>query len=118
MKRTAPFAFAAALAVALAAAAPARAETTAASVIAQFKVNEPTDPAHKLHHGAIWLDYDKAQNTYRWGGKQCGNQELSPQSVQMLFDAFRSGMSVILEFKRLSFQQKPFRCITAFTITK
>src|ERR1051325_6209476 len=60
----------------IALALPARADTTATSSIAQLMVLEPGDASYKLFHGAVWLDHDKAQWNYCWGGLQSKGREL------------------------------------------
>lgn len=99
-------------------AAPARAETTATSSIAQVMVLEPSDPSYHTFHGAVWLDHDKAQWNYRWGGQACKGRELSDANVQLLFAAFRAEYQVALEYVVTDFKGKPYRCITGMTITK
>jgi hypothetical protein len=102
----------------LATARVARAETTPTSSIAQLMVLEPGDTSYKLFHGAVWLDYDKAQWNYRWGGLQCKGRELSDTSIQLLFAAFRAEYQVTLEYVVSDYKSKPFRCLTGFTISK
>ena len=99
-------------------AVPARADTTATSSIAQLMVLEPGDTSFKLFHGAVWLDHDKAQWNYRWGGLQCKGRDLSDTSVQLLFAAFRSEYQVTLEYVLTDYKGKPYRCITGLTISK
>jgi len=96
----------------------ARADTTATSSIAQLMVLEPGDASYKLFHGAVWLEHDKAQWNYRWGGLQCKGRELSDTSVQLLFAAFRSEYHVTVEYVGSDYKGKQFRCITGFTISK
>jgi len=93
-------------------------EVTAASTIVQVKINEKSDIEHALYHGAIWLEHDKQENTYRWGGKACGNAELSPANLGVLFDAFRARYIVILDYKLHAFKSKRYRCITGFTVSR
>ena len=102
----------------IAAALPVRADTTATSSIAQVMVLEPGDTSYKLFHGAVWLDHDKAQWNYRWGGLQCKGRELSDNSVQLLFAAFRSEYQVTLEFVATEYKGKSYRCVTGLTISK
>ncbi len=97
---------------------PALAETTPTSSVAQLMVLEPGDASYKLFHGAVWLDYDKAQWNYRWGGLQCKGRELSDTSIQLLFAAFRSEYQVTLEYVSSDYKSKPYRCLTGFTISK
>lgn len=97
---------------------PARADTTATSSIAQLMVLEPGDTSYKLFHGAVWLDHDKAQWNYRWGGLQCKGRDLSDTSVQLLFAAFRSEYQVTLEYVLTDYKGKPYRCVTGLTISK
>ena len=107
-----------AIALALVAAVPARADTSATTSIAQIMVLEPGDASYKLFHGAVWLDSDKQSTNYRWGGLQCKGRELSDSSVQILFAAFRSEYHVTLEYVVSQYKDKPFRCVTGFTISK
>jgi hypothetical protein len=107
----------AALALALVA-VPARADTTASTAIAQLMVLEPGDPSYKLFHGAVWLEVDKAQWNYRWGGLQCKGRELGDTSLQILFAAFRGGDKVRLEYVVSDYNDKQYRCVTGFTIAK
>jgi hypothetical protein len=97
---------------------PALAETTATTSIAQLMVLEPGDASYKLFHGAVWLDVDKANWNYRWGGLQCKGRELSDTSVQLLFAAFRSEYQVTVEYVQSEYKGKTFRCLTGFTISK
>src|SRR5215831_19013815 len=99
-------------------AATAHAETTATTSIAQLMVLEPGDASYKLFHGAVWLDVDKANWNYRWGGLQCKGRELSDTSIQLLFAAFRSEYQVTVEFVVTDYKGKPYRCVTGFTISK
>jgi len=99
-------------------AAPARAETTPTSSIAQVMVLEPSDASYKLFHGAIWLDHDKAQWNYRWGGLACKGRELSDTNVQLLFSAFRTEYQVTLEYVVTDYKGKPYRCITGITVSR
>jgi hypothetical protein len=96
----------------------AHADTSAASSIAQLMVLEPGDSSFKLFHGAIWLEVDKAQWNYRWGGLQCKGREISDSSVQILFAAFRAGDAVKVEYVASDYKDKPYRCLTGFTISK
>jgi len=107
---------AAALAAALA--APAHADTTASTTIAQMMVLEPGDPSFKLFHGAVWLEVDKATVNYRWGGLQCKGRELGDTSIQILFAAFRAGDQIKIEYVASDYKDKPYRCVTGFTIAK
>ena len=93
-------------------------ETTATSSIAQLIVIEPGSKSYRLFHGAIWLEYDKQQVNYRWGGLHCKGRDLSESSVQLLFASFRSEYSVTLEYVGSEYRGKQYRCITAFTVTK
>ena len=105
--------------VVLCALAPtARADTSAISSVAQLMVLEPGDSSYKLFHGAVWLEADKAQVNYRWGGLQCKGRELSDTSIQLLFAAFRSEYQVTVEFVPTEYKGKPYRCLTGFTISK
>jgi hypothetical protein len=96
----------------------AAADTTPTTSIAQLMVLEPGDPSYKLFHGAVWLDHDKAQWNYRWGGLQCKGRELSDTSVQLLFAAFRAEYQVALEYVQTEHKGKPYRCVTGLVITK
>ena len=97
---------------------PAHADTTATTAIAQLMVLEPGDASYRLFHGAVWLDHDKAQWNYRWGGLQCKGRELSDTSVQLLFAAFRSEYQVTLEYVITDYKGKPYRCVTGLTLSK
>lgn len=118
MKVVRTLAPAAALLVCMAIAAPARADTTATSTIAQIKVLEKSDSSYRLFHGAIWLEYDKATNNYRWGGAHCGNQGMRDLNISMLFAAFRSKYSVTLDYKPFKYKKRVYRCITGFSVTR
>ena len=104
--------------VLVALAVPARADTTATTSIAQLMVLEPGDSSYKLFHGAVWLDIDKASTNYRWGGLQCKGRDLSENSIQLLFAAFRSEYRVNLEYVVTDYKEKQYRCVTGFTISK
>lgn len=97
---------------------PAGAETTATTSIAQVMVLEPGDPSYKLFHGAVWLEHDKASWNYRWGGLECKGRDLSDNSVQLLFAAFRSEYQVALEYVVTDYKGKPYRCVTGVTFSK
>jgi len=99
-------------------AAPVVADTTATSTIAQLTILEPSDSNYKLFHGAVWLDHDKASYSYRWGGAQCGNRDLSETSVQILFASFRSDYQITLEYRLVELRNKSYRCITGFSVSK
>ncbi|MBK9036731.1 MAG: hypothetical protein IPL61_36690 [Myxococcales bacterium] len=103
---------------ALAVPAVAAADTSNTSSIAQLMVLEPGDKNYKLFHGAVWLDIDKATTNYRWGGAQCGNREVSPSNVQLLFASFRSEYNVTLEYVVNEVKGKQYRCITGFAVSK
>jgi len=118
MTARSPFAFALALVLVLALAPRASADTTLATSIAQLMVLEPGDASYKLFHGAVWLEVDKANVNYRWGGQQCKGRELSDSSVQILFAAFRSEYQVKLEYVVTDYKDKQYRCVTGFTISK
>lgn len=100
------------------AAAPAAAETSNTSSIAQVMILESGDRNYKLFHGAVWLEVDKATTNYRWGGAQCANKDLSENSVQLLFAAFRSEYQVTLEYAVTELKGKQYRCITGFSVSK
>jgi hypothetical protein len=104
--------------VTIALAGSAHADTTAGSSVAQLMVLEPGDASYKLFHGAVWLDVDKAQWNYRWGGLQCKGRELSDTSIQILFAALRGEYEVAVEYVAAEYKGKPYRCITGFTISK
>jgi hypothetical protein len=96
----------------------AAADSTATSSIAQLLILEDGDKNWKNYHGALWLEYDKADYNYRWGGLQCKGRELSPISIEILFAAFKSEYSVTLEYEVSEYKSKQYRCITGFTISK
>jgi hypothetical protein len=96
----------------------ASADTTATSSIAQILVLEDGDKNYKSYHGALWLDYDKEDYNYRWGGLQCKGRELSQSSLEILFAAFKSEYQVTLEYVESDYKSKSYRCITGFTISK
>jgi hypothetical protein len=104
--------------LALMTASAAHADTTAITSVSQLMVLEPGDSSYKLFHGAIWLDVDKAQTNYRWGGLQCKGRDLSDTSIQLLFAAFRSEYQVKLEFVVTDYKDKQYRCVTGFTVSK
>jgi hypothetical protein len=108
----------AALAVGLFPGPGAHADTSAGSSIAQLMVLEPSDSSYKLFHGAIWLEVDKAQWNYRWGGLQCKGREIGDTSVQILFAAFRAGDAVKVEYVTSDYKDKTYRCLTGFTVAK
>ena len=99
-------------------AAVAHADTTASTTISQVMVLEPGDPSFKLFHGAVWLDFDKAQWNYRWGGLQCKGRDIGDTSIQLLFAAFRAGDPVKIEYVVSDYKDKQYRCLTGFTIAK
>jgi hypothetical protein len=99
-------------------ATPARAEHTPVTGISQLMILEPGDASYKLFHGAVWLNADKADWNYRWGGLQCKGRDLSDTSIQLLFAAFRSEYQVAVEYVVTQYKDKSFRCVTGFTITK
>lgn len=99
-------------------AVPAVAETTNTTSIAQMMLLEPGDKNYRLFRGAVWLEYDKASYNYRWGGLQCPGKDLSENSIQILFAAFRSEYAVTLEYVGTELKGKAYRCITGFTISK
>jgi len=98
--------------------AVAAAETTNTSSIAQLMLLEPGDKNYKNFHGAVWLEIDKANYNYRWGGAQCGGRDLSETSIQLLFASFRSEYAVALEFSSVEVKGKAYRCITGFSVSK
>lgn len=93
----------------------AGAATTATSTISQMTVLAKDHPNYKRFHGAIWLEYDKARNNYRWGGSQCG-EGLSDIQVSMLFAAFRSKHSLSVEYEVRRTKRRSVRCLTGFTL--
>jgi len=104
--------------VALAVPRLAVAETSNTSSIAQLMILETGDANYKNFHGAIWLDHDKAQYNYRWGGLQCKGRDLSDSSVQILFASFKSEYQVTLEYVVTEHKNKSYRCITGFSVSK
>jgi len=102
----------------LALTAVAHGDTTVSTTVSQVMVLEPGDPSYKLFHGAVWLEQDKAQWNYRWGGLQCKGRDLGDTSVQLLFAAFRAGDAVKLEYVVSDYKGKEYRCVTGFTISK
>ena len=106
-------------AAALAALAPAAtAETSNTSSIAQVMVLDTGHPSYKNYHGAIWLEIDKAEYMYRWGGAHCGGKDLSFNTVQLLFAAFRAEYAVALEYVMTEVKGKQYRCVTGFSVSK
>ena len=97
---------------------PVLADTTPGTAIAQVMVLEPGDASYKLFHGAVWIDADKATWNYRWGGVQCKGREVSDNSVQLLFAAFRAGDPVSFEYVVSEYKGKQYRCLTGFTVSK
>lgn len=114
MTATRCLAFAAACALGLAI-SDASAATTATSTISQLTVLAKSHPKHKFFHGALWLEYDKARNNYRWGGSQCG-EGLSDIQISMLFAAFRGKQSLSIEYEIKRGEQRSYRCLTGFTL--
>lgn len=106
------------LVCALAFAVPAKADVTATSQITQIKILSKANKNYRLFHGAIWLDYDKAQHNYRWGGKHCKGHSLKGINVGMLFAAFRYKYSITLDYKIFKQGKNQFRCVTAFTLSR
>jgi hypothetical protein len=96
----------------------ASADTTVTTSVSQLMVLEPGDASYKLFHGAVWLEHDKATTNYRWGGLQCKGRDLSDTSVQILFAAFRSEYQVRIEYVVNQYKDKPYRCVTGFTVSK
>ena len=96
----------------------ASADTTPTTSVSQLMILEPGDASYKLFHGAVWLDADKATTNYRWGGLQCKGRDLSDNSVQLLFAAFRSEYQIRLEFVISEYKDKQYRCVTGFTVSK
>ena len=94
------------------------AESSATTSIAQLMVLEPGDSSYKLFHGAVWLEYDKAQTNYRWGGLECKGRDLSDTSIQLLFASFRSDYQVAVEYVTAEYKGKQYRCLTGFTIKR
>jgi hypothetical protein len=106
------------VALVLGLAVTANADTTPTSSVSQLMVLEPGDTSYKLFHGAVWLDSDKASTNYRWGGLQCKGRDLSDNSIQILFAAFRSEYQIKLEFVLTDYKDKQYRCLTGFTVSK
>jgi|SRR6476469_3562934 hypothetical protein len=104
--------------LALTSATLAHADTTATTSVAQLMVLEPGDSSYKLFHGAVWLESDKANLNYRWGGLQCKGRDLSDTSIQLLFAAFRSEYQVKVEYVVTDYKDKQYRCVTGFTVSK
>ena len=102
----------------LAAASVSRADTTTTTSVAQLMVLEPGDESFKLFHGAVWLEIDKATVNYRWGGLECKGRDRGDTSIQLLFAALRSEYQVKLEYVVTQYQDKPYRCVTGFTVSK
>jgi hypothetical protein len=96
----------------------AAADTTATSSIAQIKVLESGDANYKLFRGAIWLDYDKAQYNYRWGGAHCKGFDLTDSTIQLLFASFKSEYNVTIDYVVNEYKSQQYRCITGFTVSK
>jgi hypothetical protein len=107
-----------ALAALVTVASVARADKTPSTSITQLMLLEPGDASYKLFHGAVWLESDKATTNYRWGGLQCKGRDLSDNSVQILYAAYRAGDAVKLEFVITDYKDTPYRCVTGFTISK
>src|SRR5258706_13812774 len=93
---------------------PASADTTSTTSVSQLMILEPGDASYKLFHGAVWLEIDKQTTNYRWGGLQCKGRDLSDNSIQLLFAAFRSEYQVMLEYEMTDYKDKPYRCVTGF----
>jgi len=97
---------------------PANADTSATSTISQIKVIDVADDTYQFFHGAVWLEHDKADHNYRWGGKHCGGVTLSESSINLLFAAFRDKHSVAIDYRAYKYKTHVSRCITAFTVTR
>ena len=95
-----------------------QAATTPATTITQIKVVETADAKHRLFHGAIWLDHDKAKYNYRWGGAHCGNHSLSELNISLLFAAFRAKYVVQIDYRNFSYRSNTYRCISGFSVTR
>lgn len=102
----------------LAAPSLAVADTSHTSTITQIMVLEAGHKDYKQFHGALWLEIDKAATNYRWGGGQCPGKDVSENTVQLLFAAFRGGDQVTLEFSVVGNKDKSYRCVTAVTFSK
>ena len=102
----------------LVAAVPAHADTTATSTITQVQILETSDKEYELYHGVLWLDYDKSQHNYRWGGKHCGGDGISEVNLTLLFAAFRSRYKVTLRYKNKLFEGATYRCVTGFVVAR
>jgi hypothetical protein len=96
----------------------ASADTSATSSVAQILILEDGDKNYKNYHGALWLEYDKADYNYRWGGLQCKGRELSETAIQILFASFKSEYQVTLEYVVTEHKSKSYRCITGFSVSK
>lgn len=118
MKPVATAILVAVLALPLLVSEPAHADQTAASTISQIKVLTAGDARHKLFHGAVWLQVDKATQNYRWGGRHCNGITLSDSSLALLFAAFQAKHSVTIDYDVRQYKQQTSRCITAFTVTR
>jgi hypothetical protein len=104
--------------IAAARVAPAVADTSQTSTVAQITIIEAGDKNYKAFHGAVWLEQDKASTNYRWGGAQCPGRDISDNTIQLMFAAFRSGDQVSLEYAVNDVKGKLYRCITAVTFSK
>ena len=96
----------------------AAAETTPGSAIVQLKVLTEAHKKHRYFHGALWLQSDKSQHNYRWGGLHCPGTELSDLQVSMLYSAFRSKYAVAIDFDVVAYKSATYRCLTGFTVSK
>ena len=99
-------------------ASSAAAETTPNSTISQIKAVDSADAKYRLFHGAIWLELDKATQNYRWGGAHCGNKGLRDLHVSLLYAAFRSKHSVMIDYQINTYKKHAYRCITGFTVAR
>ncbi len=109
---------AAVICLGLASAAPAAADTSHTSTITQLMVLEPGHKDYKQFRGAVWLTIDKAATNYRWGGAQCPGKDVSENTVQLMFAAFRAGDQVTLEYTTTTARDKQYRCITGVAFSK
>jgi hypothetical protein len=118
MKASVRLLVAAALCASFALVQPVHADTTATSTITQIKVVDEGSDNYKLFHGAVWLEYDKAEYNYRWGGKHCDGKSLSDMNISLLFAAFRSKYSVNMDYETVKYRKSSYRCVTGFTVTR
>src|SRR5687767_7000981 len=107
-----------AILAALCSGTPARAETSAETTIHQLKLLSATHTNRRLFQGALWLEYDKAERNYRWGGVHCAKRELGPSVTALLIEAFSSRYRVMLDYEINQYEGKPYYCITGVAVTR